>query len=179
VTVGGQMHSQSGPTTRTESAALPLPVVERALTGPELMPWWTDHAAPVHVGSTLQLEGPITERALRAALDAWQARHSLLRVRIVPVGKLDARFEALKSVSVPLAIQELPETELARAIEAEISQRVDWKQGPLCRARWIRHSASSHHIVLTYSHVISDGRTVIVLAHIQLSCRVQRASSCK
>ena len=47
-----------------------LPAPNRPLNPSEAMLWWMDRGAPLHFTTVLDFEGPTTESALRAALDA-------------------------------------------------------------------------------------------------------------
>ncbi|HKU39339.1 MAG TPA: condensation domain-containing protein [Polyangiales bacterium] len=145
----------------------------RMLGMAELTAFWSDRAAPLHALAIARLEGPLTDSALRRALDAVQARQPLLRMRIEPFGQYDARFVPVHGRAIPLAIEQLPETQLEDVIEQELNDPLDWQRGPLGRCRLLRHGDGLQHVIVALSHVICDGRSFTLLMRDVLQAAAQ------
>ena len=118
----------------------------------------THDRSPFIVAIVIRLgRGPSDER-LRQALDALQARHPLLRARIVSTG-WRKRF-ALDGVP-PIALEAVPrpgEDAWQRVAEQALTGGLDASRGPLLRATYLRAgpTGAASEIVLAFHHAIVD-----------------------
>jgi len=124
----------------------------------------SDAFAPLNVVVVLRLaEGPPPE-ALRRALDALQARHPLLRVRIEASGR-GYCYEQRQVPAIPLRREEreadgawIPEA------EAELGRRLDAATGPLVRCTYLCPAGGGRcEILLTFHHAIMDAASAVNL----------------
>src|SRR5262245_1774345 len=116
----------------------PLPAIERSLDALETTLWLLDRLARLSGIVVAEVAGPLTESALRAALDAVQQRHPLLRVRIV----LEEGNRLIYRGGVPpiplRVVESPPETWLVEG-EREQQSPFPTESGPLFRCTWLRH----------------------------------------
>ena len=134
----------------------PRPVAaSRKLEGFEEAMRITDEVAPFSVVSVLRLEGSLSVPALRAALDALQQRHPLLRARILSEGKGYAyHFDV--AVPIPLDVSTRANRDSwIGAVEEELDRRLDVTVGPLIRCRYL-FDQSGGDIIVTIPHNILD-----------------------
>ncbi|MCB9550074.1 MAG: hypothetical protein H6706_30055 [Myxococcales bacterium] len=124
----------------------------RPLDGPEDTLRRIDQAVPLNFCVVAEVEGPLTDQALRAGLKALQARHPLLRVGFAAEGP--PAFAPLDA-PLPMAVCVQPEPAWTGAIVEELAQ--PFTAGPLARARWIRHGDARSRVVLTFHHSVNDG----------------------
>jgi len=127
-----------------------------------------DRARSLNFAAIASLRGPLSEAALRRGLDAAARRHPMLRVRIAfsPPEVPAPRFEAEGVGPIPLATMDLDASEaegLRDVIEAELNTPIPAAAGPLVRARWVRHGAEAHHLLVTFHHVVGDGLSGVLL----------------
>ncbi|MBI4576844.1 MAG: hypothetical protein HY722_11325 [Planctomycetes bacterium] len=130
----------------------PLSPIEKAL-------WRLSDGASMNFSLMARLRGPLSSGALRAALDAVQARHPLLRVRIASEGG-GAGAPAFRPGGVPpLPLRELEggEDSWVERMEEEIHRGFPWETGPLFRCVLLRHGAQDARVMLTCHHAVSDG----------------------
>jgi hypothetical protein len=135
---------------------------ERPLSPPERILWWFDHGAPLHFTTVLDCAGPLTEAALRAALDALQTRHPLLRARITGTPHA-LRFTALNA-PLPLHIEPAEPERYAERLGAELALPMPSLDAPLLRCTWLRDADAGGRLLLTLHHSIGDGRSGVLLA---------------
>ncbi|WP_237054040.1 condensation domain-containing protein [Marilutibacter chinensis] len=122
---------------------------------------------PVAIVFPARIRGRLREERLRDALARVQARHPLLRCRVVPGdggGRDDRPWFQLQErpAPVPLRIVERTGDEHWRH-----ESRNEWKQPfdadlPLIRVTWLR-GAETSELLLVCHHCICDGRSIIVL----------------
>lgn len=120
-----------------------------------------DHS-PFVVVLVLQLEGGPSPERLRRALDALQARHPPLAVRIV--GRSGRyRYEPGGTGPIPLEVRLRGGEDAWRPVaEAELGRPVDRESGPLLRCLYLApeagggRSGGRSEIVLTFHHAIMD-----------------------
>jgi amino acid adenylation domain-containing protein len=136
--------------------------------------WFLDKLAPGSsayvVPGVLRLYGALDRDRLRRALDLVVERHPAVQTgfreengRPVPVvhSGLTAPYDELDRTAVAPGQREAELTRLA----AEYAGRpfaVD--QPPLMRATLVRFSATEHALLLAFHHIVSDGRSMQVLA---------------
>jgi len=141
-----------------------LGAFERALT-------LTDDYSPFNVVAVVRLAGGPSPDALRQALDILQARHPLLRVRVVRE-RGRRFFESGGTPAVPLRIIERTDDDhWMRLAEEELSGRVDTTDGPLLRCSYLvsRVDDAKSEILLTFPHVATDGPSGLNFCHELLS----------
>ncbi len=137
-------------------------VPSRKLEGLEHAMRITDDATPFNVVAVLRLEGQLPPSALRAALDALQRRHRLLRSRIVPEGKGYAFHFDVKS-PIPLDTGDRPpgDSWIATA-ENELHRPFALAEGPLMRCRYLV-DATGADLIVTLHHTILDATSAVHL----------------
>jgi hypothetical protein len=116
----------------------------------------TGEHAPFVVAVVLCLADDPGEAALRAALDALQARRPMLRARIAGDGPRDFRFAA---GAPPVPLRSLPrrDPEAWRALaEDELNTPLDRRRGPLLRCTRLAGGGGSADLVLGFHHAILD-----------------------
>lgn len=136
---------------------------DRPLSPPERVLWWFDHGAPLHFTTVLDYTGPLTEAALRAALDALQRRHPLLRARIT--GTPHALRFAPLNAPLPLHVEAAEPERHAERLAAELARPMPSLDAPLLRCTWLRDADAGGRVLLTLHHSIGDGRSGVILAH--------------
>jgi len=119
----------------------PLSVIERALAN-------VDRAAPLNFTAYARVRGPLDEATARRALDAIQARHPLLRARLDGDRFVDGAPE------LPVRVA----GELIDAVNHEIA--TPFREGDAL----VRAVLVPDGVLLTFHHVIGDGRSGAVLA---------------
>ncbi|MDI5972678.1 amino acid adenylation domain-containing protein [Streptomyces sp. SL13] len=148
-------HAPARPGTRVA----PLSGLQRGL-------WFLDRLSPgtaaYNIPWVLELDGPLEEPALRTALEAVVARHEVLRTTFdVADGE---PFQVIHPARpVPLAVTDvrsLPRQRWEVAVEAAVEQDsrgpLDLRDGPLLRARLIRHGQQRHTLVVVVHHIVWD-----------------------
>ncbi|WP_055529417.1 non-ribosomal peptide synthetase, partial [Streptomyces alboniger] len=127
--------------------------------------WFLDRLRPgdarYNSAVALRLTGAPDQEALRAALTAVVARHEALRTTFEETeGRPVQRVHP--AGPVPLPVRDAGD--LHKDLLAEYSRPFDLSSGPLLRALLLRESATSHVLLLTAHHIITDGwSTGIVL----------------
>ncbi|WP_030785556.1 non-ribosomal peptide synthase/polyketide synthase [Streptomyces sp. NRRL S-920] len=127
--------------------------------------WFLDRLRPgdarYNSAVALRLTGTPDQEALRAALTAVVARHEALRTTFEETeGRPVQRVHP--AGPVPLPVRDAGD--LHKDLLAEYSRPFDLSSGPLLRALLLRESPTSHVLLLTAHHIITDGwSTGIVL----------------
>ncbi len=135
---------------------------DRPLSPPERILWWFDHGAPLHFTTVLDYTGPLTEAALRAALDALQRRHPLLRARII--GTPHALRFAPLNAPLTFRVEAAEPDRYAERLSAELTEPMPTLDAPLLRCTWLRDANAGGRLLLTLHHSIGDGRSGVILA---------------
>jgi hypothetical protein len=135
---------------------------DRPLSPPERVLWWFDHGAPLHFTTVLDYIGPLSETALRAALDALQRRHPLLRATIT--GTPHALRFAPLNAPLPLRVEAAEPERYAERLAAELTEPMPSLDAPLLRCTWLRDADAGGRLLLTLHHSIGDGRSGVLLA---------------
>ena len=109
----------------------------------------TDEVAPFSVVSVLRLDGSLPVATLRAALDALQQRHPLLRARIVGEGKGHAyQFDVVGPIPLETVERSHRDSGSPRP-KRNWHRRLDYAVGPLMRCRYLvrqeRRRRDPHH----------------------------------
>src|SRR5262249_29863815 len=130
--------------------------------------WFLDQLAP---GSTeynnadaMRLRGPLDVDALRAALDALQERHEVLRTRLVsqPDGTACQVVDPPSGFCLEACVAD-SEDSARDLIGTDALVPFDLAAGPLARARLIRLAEDDHVLALYLHHVVSDEWSALVL----------------
>ncbi len=151
--------------------------VDRALSPFEVVFWRLAQAGTLNVTTIAAVQGPLTEAILVVALQALQRRHPLLQVRIGDADR-PPRFVTSGVPNIPLRIIDQSARDCHAVIEGEISRPIDTAPGPLARCTWIRHGDATHHLLLTFHHVIGDGMSgVLMIRDVMRSAAAQLAAT--
>ncbi|MBM7776164.1 amino acid adenylation domain-containing protein/non-ribosomal peptide synthase protein (TIGR01720 family) [Actinokineospora baliensis] len=144
-----------------------IPVVDHSGPVPQSFAqrrlWFLDQFEPgdtEYVSPTaLRLTGPLDTAALTSALTALIARHDSLRTTFDEVDG-----EAVQIVREPYAAELIVvDGDAEQVVASESAQPFDLRRGPLLRTTLVRESATSHVLVLTLHHIITDGWSTAVL----------------
>ncbi|WUR12335.1 amino acid adenylation domain-containing protein [[Empedobacter] haloabium] len=157
----------AGPAPRERSGWHPLSSQQQRL-------WFLDRFEPANpfynIPLALRLRGTLVPAQLQQSLDALAARHPSLRTRFATQDGQPVQ-EILAPAAVPLALTDL--TGLAPAQREEAARRAAatvtlqpfvLEQGNLLRAALLRLDDADHVLVLVVHHIVSDGRSLAVLA---------------
>ncbi|GAA1024589.1 MULTISPECIES: amino acid adenylation domain-containing protein [Amycolatopsis] len=124
-----------------------------------LRPGGTEYLLPL----TLRVRGKLDVAALSRSLDAFVARHEVLRTRYrsregVPVQVVG------KPQPVPLPIEGVTESELDTIVAAELTVPFDLATDLPLRARLLRLDAREHVLLVVVHHIAFDGASWDVFA---------------
>ncbi|MBA2352668.1 MAG: amino acid adenylation domain-containing protein, partial [Burkholderiales bacterium] len=135
--------------------------------------WFLDQFDPggsfYNIPLALQLDGVLDIAALRATLSEIVRRHETLRTTFVAKsGEPVQLIHAAAEVPLPVTdLSELPQAErgneAAKLQSEEAKAPFDLAAGPLIRARLLRLAESSHVLLVTMHHIISDGWSIGIL----------------
>jgi len=100
--------------------------------------------------------GSIGEDVLRRSLDAIQARHPLLRVRIERDGWNRLSFKTSRVPRLPLRIVEESADAWVEEAEKELHEELSVQEGPLARCTLVRHGQEDNTVLLAFHHAIGD-----------------------
>jgi len=133
----------------------------RPLGNLEYLYWLMDICARTSFVFAARIEGDLSSDVLKQALRSVQARHPLLRARIMPDREHGALFLPCDA-AIPLSIETLApaaddddDAELVALLEREHNTRLVTEQGPLLRAVAAEHEGGCT-LVLTFHHSIGD-----------------------
>lgn len=136
-------------------------VTERALNPPEAALWYADAAEPINFAGFVQFDGELNEIALKEALAKVQARHPFLRLRIrSDSNRGQPHFEPCAE-EIPVQCLETNIEALNEVLVRELSTRIVAARGPLVRCVWLRHSDTSHHLIVVFHHSIGDAKSSV------------------
>ncbi|MFF8644011.1 non-ribosomal peptide synthase/polyketide synthase [Streptomyces sp. NPDC015345] len=120
--------------------------------------WFLDQLRPgdarYNSAVALRLTGAPDQEALGAALAAVVARHEALRTTFE---ETDGRPVQRVHPAGPVPLPVRDAGDLDKDLLAEYSRPFDLRNGPLLRALLLRESATSHVLLLTAHHIITDG----------------------
>lgn len=125
---------------------------------------FVDGRTPINCTLAVRVRGTIHEDQLRAALVKLQARHPLLRMRVVHEGgePLFQNDELIPAIPVRIVERQCEDDWQTVTIE-EWQKPFDSERGPLLRIVWIRSKEVSE-IMLVAHHCICDGGSAITLS---------------
>ncbi len=124
--------------------------------------WRLAQAGSLNVTTLAGIQGPLDEAGLAAATNRLQARHPLLRVRIVNPGTAP-QFTTANVPRLPLSVRDADADDVPSVVAGELNAPIDAERGPLARCTWIRHSPQSHHLAITFHHAIGDGMSGVLM----------------
>lgn len=116
-----------------------------------------------NIVSVLELAGAPTPESLRAALAWLQARHPLLRARIVQKGH---KPQFVADVRAPIPLEVLAwssEQDWQPLVERELNRPFEHTNGPLLRLIYLADPPRQGILILTALHAIADGSALEAL----------------
>ncbi|MFF9765686.1 non-ribosomal peptide synthase/polyketide synthase [Streptomyces sp. NPDC014636] len=120
--------------------------------------WFLDRLRPgdarYNSAVAVRLTGALDHDALHAALAAVVARHEALRTTFE---ETDGRPVQRVHPAAPVPLPQRDTGDLDADLLAEYSRPFDLRTGPLLRALLLRESATTHVLLLTAHHIITDG----------------------
>lgn len=141
---------------------MPSRPIARPLGPTEEMFWRFDAVSPLNFAVTARIVGELDPQRLRAAVDAVQRRHPLLRVRV----EVDADgAPSFVEGTGPIRIEHVdaPEAEVWARVEAGLNTSIDAAAGPMLLFSVLRHGPAEATIQIVFHHAISDGRSATFL----------------
>ena len=141
------------------------PELRRPLSPQERWWWIANQISPLNVISRVRVHGKISDDLLEAAAAALATEYPVLRVAIR--AEADGTNPSYLPSTRPIGIRTLTgdDVEWQRQVDSyELATSLDWHTGPLVRLMHIEgNSGEVHDLVLTGSHIVVDGFTVIWL----------------
>jgi len=119
--------------------------------------WVIDRVCRINFIMHARIRGVLNEGVMRRALNAVQARHPLLRVRVERDGWSNLRFCSGGVPEIPLRVADAPPGDWTREAEKDLNAIFSTSVGPLVRATLVRHDTGSSTALLTFHHSIGDG----------------------
>lgn len=141
---------------RGEAQLHPLTLPQRELW--EVSPVPVEDSAN-HICCLIDVQGLLTERECRGALQLVVAREEVLRLSVLP-GRERPLQMIRKSCGINFAVRQVAETrpEAIEELATEIFRTpFDLVQGPLYRVVDLRRTANDHTLVFAAHHAIADG----------------------
>ncbi len=113
-----------------------------------------------------RIEGTITDKILRQALDLVQKRHPILQVRII-ASKEGFHFQSEHASKIPLrVVDKQGENQWLDIVEDELHKKFPNNTVPLCRVTFLKSSADNiSEIIVTFHHAITDGMSCMRFIH--------------
>ncbi|NMN98820.1 phthiocerol/phthiodiolone dimycocerosyl transferase family protein [Antrihabitans stalactiti] len=137
--------------------------IRRELSPVERWYWVADQVSPLNVIARVHVRGPLSDELLVDAAARLAAEQPLLRVSIAAdTDGTRPRFVAPAQPTIPVRSVVEADAWEREVDSVELSTSLDWRTGPLVRILHVS-ADDSHDIVLTASHIIADGTTVLVL----------------
>ncbi|MFJ2259112.1 non-ribosomal peptide synthase/polyketide synthase [Streptomyces sp. NPDC087844] len=151
--LAGRAAARQGIPHADRTRPLPLSFAQQRL-------WFLDRLRPgdarYNSAVALRLTGPLDHTALSRALDSVVERHEALRTTFEESDGRPAQT-VRPAAPVPLPVADTPSYALEAALLAEYERPFDLGAGPLLRALLLRESDTSHTLLLTAHHIITDG----------------------
>ncbi|MFE1775449.1 condensation domain-containing protein [Streptomyces sp. NPDC059008] len=152
-----------------------VPAIRRPLSPLERWYWIADQTSPLNGIFRSRIHGHLPMPLLRRALSVLQSRHPLLRTAISAQECQAPAFRPVDVAHTPIPLRHVQVPALDpdagtrwehEVNERELSERIDWRTGPLLRAVVITLEGGGEHVhdlILTASHCIADGMTGLAL----------------
>jgi hypothetical protein len=141
------------------------PQLRRPLSPQERWYWIANQVSPLNVIARVRLHGKISHDLLEAAAAALAAEYPVLRVAIT--ADADGTNPSYLPSARPIDVRTVSgdDAEWQRQVDSyELATSLDWHTGPLVRIVHVAgNSGDVHDLVLTGSHIVVDGFTVIFL----------------
>ena len=141
------------------------PQLRRPLSPQERWYWIANQVSPLNVIARVRLHGKISHDLLEAAAAALAAEYPVLRVAIT--ADADGTNPSFLPSARPIDVRTVSgdDAEWQRQVDSyELATSLDWHTGPLVRIVHVAgNSGDVHDLVLTGSHIVVDGFTVIFL----------------
>ncbi len=141
------------------------PQLRRPLSPQDRWWWIADQVSPLNVIARVRLHGKISHDLLEAAAAGLAAEYPVLRVAIT--ADADGTNPSYLPSARPIDIRTVrgDDTEWQRQVDSyELATSLDWHTGPLVRIVHVAgNSGDVHDLVLTASHIVVDGFTLISL----------------
>ncbi|CAM3627150.1 non-ribosomal peptide synthase/polyketide synthase [Kibdelosporangium persicum] len=118
----------------------------------EFEPGGTEYLSPL----MMRLRGMLDVEALTNALTALVARHESLRTTFHTVDGHGVQV-VHEPQAVRIPVVDVPESELAQALEQASREPFDLANGPLMRPELLRVTEEDHVLLLMMHHIITDG----------------------
>lgn len=139
----------------------------RALSPAERWFWIIDRISPANCTARVRVDGAITGTQLAWAAAALVAEYPLLRVGVREVRSRHPRLVALADPVIPVRRVVSADAEAWRSeLDAELVEPFETAAG-LARIVDIAHEAGTsgeyHDVLLTVSHIVMDGRSLMTL----------------
>lgn len=163
----------------------------RVATSRELSPgerwyWIIDQLSPLNVCARVRIEGELSAQVLRTALGALQDRHPQLRMAIADTSPEPAGGGPwFVPTDLPISLREVhltgsEDSRWASEVDGhELTDRLDWRSGPLARAVLISGPEQIHDLILTVPHCIADGTTALSLLRQWVRLAAAPAAPCR
>jgi amino acid adenylation domain-containing protein len=136
--------------------------------------WFLDQLEPgsplYNITSAFRYRGELDAQALARSVNEIIRRHESLRATFVMNGKAPyQRVTPELALTIPSTdlcdlSEAEQEAEVQRCIAAEARKPFDLSTGPLLRLHLLRLGQGKHVILMTIHHIVSDGRSMDVLA---------------
>lgn len=142
------------------------PSIVRPLGKMERSMWFCDQSSPVNIGLGCELQGPLSDDALKGALRWCQIRHPLLRSVILSAKGAPhlACYDAGSAPPIPLDITDGTPADEDRVVENAMQQTFTAASGGLLvRAKVLRYETNRAFLTIVFSHVIGDGFSAVLL----------------
>jgi hypothetical protein len=156
----GNVHSGIAPIARP--AKIPLSYAQE-------LPWREDQLTPGNTANNMflafRLYGSLDPKALEWGFQQIVARHEILHT-VFKVADGQPYQEILSgfSVSIPVVdVSSLPQGEIENLAQEEARRPFDLSSGPLVRCSLLYLTKTTHILLLTIHHIVSDGWSVEVL----------------
>lgn len=135
--------------------------VDRACDGLEQTFLLASEEVRVNVLGFARVRGDLQPQDMRAALDAAQRRHPLLRIHIE--GPSEARRFVSGAPPIPLrVVPREDDGHWLREADAELHRSFPFHEGPLLRAALLQGPGVSD-LIITFNHTIGDGLSCVNL----------------
>lgn len=138
----------------------------RALDWAERYYWFLDRLGPKNIAAVAEIDRYLAPNEIQAALDEAQARHALLRARIV-IDRGDLVF-AESTGRIPLTVTNAGEGNWRDKLAADLDVPFEAATGPLARCHYLPIGRAQRAVVaLLIHHAAGDARAIVTaLQHI-------------
>lgn len=141
------------------------PSIVRPLGKMEQSMWFCDQSSPTNIGLGCEINGDVSDEALRSALRWCQIRHPILRSVIRPEGKALylACYDVPDAPEIPLEIVTGTTEDEDEVVMDEMRKPLAGAQGIMVRAKLLRLGNDRSFLNVVFSHVIGDGFSAVLL----------------